>query len=98
MLTFIQTYRKNFEIKVLTTSGWGTVKTLKNDCLTDDVEFGDFPIFCFQINYGLCASSYVCQQNWKSQLAGIFKLVYRRTAVACSTDWDVRLAPKRDNI
>ena len=57
MLTFIQTYRKNFEIKVLTTSWWGTVETLKHDCLTDDVEFGDFPIFRFQINYGLCASS-----------------------------------------
>ena len=57
MLTFIQTYRKNFEFKVLTTSRWGTVETLKHDCLTDDVEFGDFPIFRFQINYGLCASS-----------------------------------------
>ena len=98
MLTFIQTYRKTFEIKVLTTSGWGTVETLKHDCLTDDVEFGDFPIFRFQINYGLCASSLRMSTNWKSQLAGIFKLVCRRTAVACSTDWDVRLAPKRDNI
>ena len=57
MLTFIQTYRKNFEFKVLTTSRWGTVETLKHDCLTDDVEFGDFPIFRFQINYGLGASS-----------------------------------------
>jgi len=35
----------------------GTVETLKHGCLTDDVEFGDFPIFRFQINYGLCASS-----------------------------------------
>ena len=32
---------------------------------------------------------YVCQQNWKSQLAGIFKLICRRAAVACSTDWNV---------
>ena len=33
------------------------METLKHDCLTDDVEFGDFQIFHFQINCGLCASS-----------------------------------------
>ena len=57
MLLFIKTYRKNFEFKVLTTSRWGTVETLKHDCLTYDEEFGDFPVFRFQINYGLGASS-----------------------------------------
>ena len=83
MLTFIQTYRKNFEFKVLSSSRWGTVETLKHDCLTYNEEFGDFPIFRFQINYGLGASSlldYVCQQNWKSKLAGIFKLICRPAA------------------
>ena len=34
MLTFIQTYHKKFEFKVLSTSRWGTVETLKHDCLT----------------------------------------------------------------
>ena len=32
---------------------------------------------------------YVCQQNWKSQLAGIFKLVCRR-AVALIGTFDLR--------
>jgi len=56
MLLFIKTYRKNFEFKVLTTSRWGTVENLKHDCLTCDEELADFPIFRFQINYGLGAS------------------------------------------
>ena len=71
MLKFIQTYRKNFEFKVLKTSRWGTVETFKHDCLTYDEEFGDFPIFRFQINYGLGASSVITthvnktgNQNW----------------------------------
>ena len=57
MLMFIQTYHKNFEFKILTTSRWGTVETLKHDCLTYYEEFGNFPIFHFQINYGLGTSS-----------------------------------------
>ena len=73
MLLFIKIYRKNFEFKVLKTSRWGTVETLKHDCLTYDEEFGDFPIFRFQINYGLGASSLCMSTKLKISTGGNFQ-------------------------
>ena len=64
---------QKLEFKVLTTSRWGTVETLKHDCLTDDVEFGDFPIFRFQINYGLGASSLCMSTKLKISTGGNFQ-------------------------
>ena len=77
MLTFIQTYRKNFEFKVLTTSRWGTVETLKHDCLTDDVKFGDFPMYVNKtgnLNWREFSNSFEDGRPWLVALIGTFDL------------------------